>query len=313
MFRRLQSAALCILLTLPLLVAPGASGRADPGAEPTPPAGAARRPFLWRIERQPPAYLFGTIHLPDARVLDLPASVESAFEQADVLYTEVPMDWSSRLEAMKLSMYEGATTLKTVLPDDLYRRLSTFVDSKGIPFILLSRYKIWAVAASLPLLDQMSQAEGRQVLDLYLAERADAEQKQTDALETVASQVAVMESMGDQGQLSMLRQTLDYLERTQGTGQDVVEELILAYLSGDDERLLALADAQMDASNSLTPQVKEALLYARNRSMSETILKKLAERPDQSHFFAVGVLHYPGERGIVQLLRERGEKLSRVD
>ncbi len=278
------------------------------------PAGAPAegRPFLWKIERQPPSYLFGTIHVPDERVLALPPSVERAFGLASIVYTEVAMDLRSQVEAQRLSMFSGATTLRTVLPDELYSRLETYLASRGVPMLLFTRFKVWAVASSLPLLDQMQKANGRQVLDMYLSERASSEGKQTDALETIESQVAVMESMGEDGQVSMLRQTLDQLEEAATSGEDLIEDMVQTYLSGDSERLMQVAQAQLDQSNVMTPKLQDALIYTRNRTMSETIRKKLDERPQATHFFAIGVLHYPGERGIVELLRKSGIEVTRA-
>jgi len=273
---------------------------------------AARRPFLWKIEAEPPSYLFGTVHVPDARVLDLPASVREALDAARFVYTEVPMDVRSQLEAQKLSMFSGATTLRDVLPEELFSRLEAFLDERGMPMLIFTRFKVWAVATTLPMLAQLQNAGSRPVLDLYLAETARSADKETDALETVASQVAAMESMGEQGQVAMLAQTLDQLERAEEAGTDALEDMIQAYLSGDDERLLGVAQAQLDESDVMTPKLQEALIYGRNRTMSETIRKKLAERPGVTHFFAIGALHYPGDRGIVSLLRESGLRVSRA-
>ena len=45
-----------------------------------PPAGrSVKAPFLWRIEGPVPSYLYGTIHVPDAQVTNLPPAVEQAF------------------------------------------------------------------------------------------------------------------------------------------------------------------------------------------------------------------------------------------
>ena len=40
---------------------------------------ASKGPFLWLVEGRTPLYLFGTIHVPDDRVLALPPSVMKAF------------------------------------------------------------------------------------------------------------------------------------------------------------------------------------------------------------------------------------------
>jgi uncharacterized protein YbaP (TraB family) len=50
----------------------------------------------------------------------------------------------------------------------------------------------------------------------------------------------------------------------------------------------------------------DALIYTRNENMVHGIREALAREPTASHFFAVGALHFWGERGIVALLRSQG-------
>ena len=74
-----------LLAPLALLVAAYAAPAAQETPAPAPqasapPAAPKGSPFLWRIEGHgAAAYLYGTIHLPDDRVLSLPDTVERAF------------------------------------------------------------------------------------------------------------------------------------------------------------------------------------------------------------------------------------------
>src|SRR5215510_15315077 len=81
----------CIGLALTGLVLAGitlgASARTQaPAAQPT------QKPLLWRIEGPVPSYLYGTIHIPDQRVLALPEVVMRAMAASDAVYTEVQLD-----------------------------------------------------------------------------------------------------------------------------------------------------------------------------------------------------------------------------
>ena len=53
---------------------------------------ATDKPFLWRIEGTAPSYLYGTVHVPDPRVLELPEIVRRAFDASDVFNAEIPLD-----------------------------------------------------------------------------------------------------------------------------------------------------------------------------------------------------------------------------
>src|ERR671927_413740 len=53
---------------------------------------ATDKPFLWRIDGPVPSYLYGTVHVPDPRVLELPEVVRKAFDASDVFNAEIPLD-----------------------------------------------------------------------------------------------------------------------------------------------------------------------------------------------------------------------------
>lgn len=53
-----------------------------------------RKLVFWKVthdETQATSYLFGTIHVPDKRVLDLPKPVKEGFDAADALYCELAL------------------------------------------------------------------------------------------------------------------------------------------------------------------------------------------------------------------------------
>ena len=303
----LTRVSLLCLMALSVGLLPGVSSAA-PDEE-----SARGRPFLWRIGVEPPSYLFGTIHLPDDRVLDLHPAVAGALDGADVVYTETPMDAATEQRALQLSVLPAEATLGSVLPQELYLRLERYLVARGIPMLAFSRLKVWTVAVALPMLEWMQQGQAKPPLDKFLAQRASSQGKQTDALETVEEQVAAMESMGQEAQVAMLRQTLEQLESAASGGTNPIEELLLAYLTGNEDTLLAVSRASMPEDDPLSEKVEKVLIFDRNGTMSETIRKKLAAAPGKSHFFAVGALHYPGERGIIALLRKQGLEVERVD
>ena len=79
---------------------------------------ATDKPFLWRIEGPTPSYLFGTIHVPDARVLAIPDVVRRAFDASDVFNGELPLDDATRQSADALFRLPQGQTLRTLLGDE---------------------------------------------------------------------------------------------------------------------------------------------------------------------------------------------------
>ena len=92
---------------------------------------AVERPLLWRIELATPSYLFGTIHLPDDRVTELPPVVDQVIERCDALYTELPMDLALLMKQMGRMQLPEGETLRGALGDELYDEVAAYVQKKG--------------------------------------------------------------------------------------------------------------------------------------------------------------------------------------
>ncbi len=280
-------------------------------------------PFLWRVEGaedQTPSYLYGTIHVPDERVLALPDSVEEALEAATALYTELPMDMKTQMEMVgKLQLGEGQT-LKDVLPPELYKRTEKFITALGFPMMGFNGFKIWAVQMTLSQLEQIKKAmedggggaAGVQALDAVLYARAQGEGKEVGGLETIDEQVGIFDSASQEDQILALETTLDQLEAGE-EGEDPLEELIQVYLAGELDALVAMLEAdELGSDDPKMVEFREALITKRNILMAERMAEHMAANPETAYFFAVGCLHYPGEEGILALLREAGYTVTRV-
>jgi hypothetical protein len=42
-------------------------------------------------------------------------------------------------------------------------------------------------------------------------------------------------------------------------------------------------------------------------------VRRLQEKPEAVQVFAVGAAHYPGKMGVLELLRQRGYRLTRIE
>ena len=183
-------------------------------------------PFLWMIGEEPPSFLYGTIHLPDERVLALPDVVLAAFDAADAVYTEIPMDPATQMSAATMIMLEGDQTLADLLPAPLYARCDSFLGTRGYSMAMLSKIKVWALAAQLGLLDYIQQFSTGQVLDVYLYARAGEEGKELGGLETVESQVVAMDGIALEDQIALLADGIDDIADAEARGTHPVEELL---------------------------------------------------------------------------------------
>lgn len=86
--------------------------------------------FMWKIKRNPPAYFFGTIHVPYTRVWDaIPSRVKQTFQTSDCVYFELDlMDPYTVSTLAKCQLLPKGAKLIDIIPLDMYLRLKTHLD-----------------------------------------------------------------------------------------------------------------------------------------------------------------------------------------
>lgn len=274
-------------------------------------------PLLWRIgpeadgEQQPAGYLYGTIHVPDDRVLALPPAVIGALRTSTAVFTEIPMDDATQMAMAPKLMLSGGRTLNDVLPADLYARVEKKVSASGLPMSMVGRFKIWALATQLILLDRMMEFATKQPLDKVIRERGRSAGKRLGALETVDEQLAVFDELSEKEQIHLLRQTLDMLVEYEKKGQDPIAIMLEAYLTGDAAELERVMMETYDPDNPLDRKLIGRLFTKRNRLMAERIRQELTEAKGPV-LFAIGAGHLVGDDGLVALLRQADLTVERV-
>jgi uncharacterized protein YbaP (TraB family) len=276
-------------------------------------AQAAQVPFLWKIEGTRPSYLFGTIHFPDPRVTALPNSVETAFRNSQVVYTEIPLDNATMVAQVSKLMLTGGQTLLDIVPPELISRTEKFM--KGInPALTIETFKslkVWALALSLSSLEQRANNPGRLALDAQLYQRAQRQGKKVAGLETVEEQIAIFDSLNQKEQIKMLRDTLDFIDAAEEKGINIPEQFIAWYIKGDIDAFGSLL-IQYVKKDKFYDAFLEKVLFKRNQLMAERIEKIIQTNPNRSHFFALGAGHFWGKTAIQNYLAKKGFKITRM-
>ncbi|OXB68562.1 hypothetical protein ASZ78_000499 [Callipepla squamata] len=170
--------------------------------------------FLWTIRRDPPAYLFGTIHVPYTRVWDfIPDNSKAAFQASSSVYFELDLTDPYTISGLaSCQMLPHGENLQDVLPRELYRRLKRHLDyiklmlphwmtpdqrGKGLYADYLfnaiagnweRKRPVWVMLMVNSLTETDIRSRGVPVLDLYLAQEAERMKKTTGAVERVEEQ-----------------------------------------------------------------------------------------------------------------------------
>lgn len=279
-------------------------------------ARAVDRPFgqgvLWKIEDPAndvaPNYVFGTVHVTDRRVLNLPMEVKEAFAYARVALFEIKQRSSDAALFRELVMLEEGQSVGQYLNGDQLRLLSKAAELYGIEERALHRFKPWALYSmfSVPPSEAARKKSGKKMLDNAMQTRARDFGMPVYGLETIEEQLALFEEAPDDEQVAYLDSVLRQLDQVE-VG---FETFLQLYLARDIDGIFDLAIENMDAADSdAWDSFQEDFLDRRNINMVDRMQSHLQEG---GAFVAIGALHLPGELGVLNLLQSKGYKLTRV-
>jgi uncharacterized protein YbaP (TraB family) len=292
---------------------------APPAALPSASAPAAavapewKRPLLFRVGQAPRAwYVFGTIHVPDARLDAFPPELEAALSESDAVFTEIPMDDAAQVALAPRLMLPEGQSLSALVPPKLYQRVSDAFATHGIPMAPFDHMKPWAVSVQVAVLDKLFVLAIKKPLDAVLYQRAQAAGKTVGGLETPEEQLGLFDELTPKEQVELLRQAVDFRDKVRAEKRDALGELLDAYVAGKDGELLRLVKEDYDPKDPLSVKLMKRVFSDRNRSLTERMLARVRATPDQVQFFAVGSGHLVGDDGIVERLRKQGLTPARV-
>ncbi|XP_077981757.1 metalloprotease TIKI1-like [Glandiceps talaboti] len=218
--------------------------------------------FLWTVRRDPPAYLFGTIHVPYSRVWDyIPESTKQAFDDSHNIFFELDLTDPYTISALtNCQMLPHGENLSDVLPESLYLRLKRHLDyvklmmptwmtadqrGRGLYADYLfnaiagnweRKRPVWVMLMVNSLTESDVKSRGVPVLDLFLAQEAKRLNKRTGAVEQVDEQCIPLNGLNFTQVLFALNQTLwqhEILRSGLSGTSYTTEDLIRHYNCGD--------------------------------------------------------------------------------
>lgn len=272
-------------------------------------SGTGNNTLLWKISGnglEKPSYLFGTIHMLCADDAVLSKNMKKIIKDCDEVYFEVDMDnLFEMVGAMGKMKMIGDTTLKDLLTVEEYEKVKAYFDTKGsmLPFSMLETYKPMLAASTLQ--EGSLPCDNTAMMEQVIMEEAKIYKKKIKGMETMSYQAGVLDSIPYKLQAQQL---LSYIE---SAGKDSkedkqMEEMFKAYNNQDLQKLEELM-VETDAGMA---GFTDILLYHRNQNWVKKLKTLL---PEKSILVAVGAGHLPGEKGVINLLRKEGYKVTPVD
>ena len=269
-------------------------------------AGAADPSFLWKVTSDRGSiYLAGSVHMLSQDDYPLNPAYERSFREATLLVEEVDfaevLAPDSQFRMLSRSLMPGGQTLESVIATETLAALRDRLKEFGMPIEPLKRFKPWALALTLLNMEwQQNGLDPSLGLDRHFYERARAEKKPVEALETVDFQISRFDDLGWEEQDKLLMSGL----RDLSTRKKSAADLTRAWKTGDVAALerVALEDLRTE------PLLYQRLLVERNHNWLPRI-EALFDRPGPA-LVIVGAAHLIGPDGLLASLKAKGYRLE---
>jgi len=273
-----------------------------------------KHPFLWEVKKgEQTFYLFGTMHLGDPKLQMLPNALKVAIDKSDEVRTEIPMDVSLQMKSAALMMRSDDKSLQEIIPKLLYQRTEKYIKqiNPQLNLIPFDKMKIWALSTVTAMLENQLKYPMVQAIDSEIYRYAQSKNKGVGGIETIEEQISAMDKFTLEEQIMGLESTLDYLEQN----SDFMEEMKSLYIQGNEKKMMAFIEGTMfkiEKYKKFEEKFMQVLLYDRNRLMAGRIESLLKEHLTKRYLFAFGVMHFLGQKSVVEYLQRKGYSVSRV-
>jgi len=277
-----------------------------------PASDTAHKLFFWKVTGSPGVvYLLGTVHVGKAELYPLAAIIESSFGQADVLVTEADLvEAQDPAHLLKMLLQRGVypigDSVEKHIGEETRAHLTRYIETTKELASSYTRLKPWFLSVAIAMAEakRMGFATG-EGLDKHFVDAAVKIQKPIATLETVESQLNLMNSFSDELQDQFLLAALLDAEHK----SELIDRLLQAWKSGNIEAMAETTMRYADEYPRLKP-VFEKMFDQRNDGMARQI-EQFLQTP-KTYFVAVGAGHLLGERGILSQLRRNNYDVEQL-
>lgn len=256
--------------------------------------------LLWEIKHKEgpkKSYLFGTLHLKDARAFQFSDSVIPAIKKSEMFALEVHPD--SAVNSFGDNFYNPdiENVYKKILSKEEYNKLKTrffevnHIDLDSFPL------KHPSLITSMLSPENGRPDDRRTFLDAYLYGIAFNEKKVIVGLEKVEDQIPHVVNQTD---MELRQNILAILDNTGGGMNNEFDKITQLYYEGDLDKIQNYVN---DSS------LIDSVMVRRNNVMYKSLDEIMQKH---SIFAAVGAAHLPGNDGLIALLRKNGYQVNKV-
>jgi uncharacterized protein YbaP (TraB family) len=254
--------------------------------------------LLWKVtgnNLEKPSYLFGTIHMVCTDSFELSPNVSLALDASDTLVLELDISNPDAVAQIVMANSLSTDSLSSGLSVADKTLLAKQLGLLGMPLDKVELLKPYVL--SMMITQSIAPPCPITSVEQVITNRWDNEEAMS-YLESPEEQIAAMEKAIDRLTLLKTLESLSDMPKE-------LQQLMRFYQSGEIDSIQSI----MFSEESATENFIEFLLINRNEKWVQQF--KTFDQA-KSYFLAVGAGHLPGEKGLIELMRDAGYTVTPI-
>lgn len=259
--------------------------------------------LLWKVSNgKSIVYLYGSFHVIKDDMLPFGKTIENAFTSSNNLVVELNPNNTDEIQKNQYKMYyEGNDNVYNHLSSAGKDKVNALAKELNLNMDDLEKLKIWAINSTF-LYTQLSRLGFSNTgVDSYFLKKSSNGQKILE-LESAAMQFDTLNAVPDSEQ-----EQSDLIDISDMNQEGLkYEKMYEAYKAGDEKTLVKLS---IDPIKKYTNSYKK-IVVDRNIGMADKIDQYL--KANDTYFVVAGIDHFIGGDSVINLLEQKGYKVSRL-
>ena len=258
--------------------------------------------LLWEINRQgiQASHVFGTIHVSDPDVTNLPEKVSDTLTQSGQFIMEALPEPDEVVKLTQMMFFNDGRRLNEFIAPPLFDRTVEILSSYQILLEAVMVMKPWAAFMV------MNYPPGNDMpLDLKLLAIAQEKGIEAHGLELLQEQGKIFDDLTLATQLGLLIDTVCHYDLV----LEDFERIKSLYIKRDLKGLYEISRNLSVSDERVYQELISKLLTNRNITMVERMQPALEKG---NAFIAIGALHLTGDDGVLSLLEQKGYAIKLI-
>ena len=265
---------------------------------------------VWQLEGSAqPFFIAGTIHVLRADDYPLPTSLDQAYEASDVLVLEMDLSAATqeyfRQQMARVGLYPAGENIRQALSADVLLKVEQQLAKDNLTLAQVQQQRPWLLSLTLMHLELQRQGVSPEYgIDMHYYQRAMADKKAVQALETADAQLKVLTDMGAIAADQLVTQFIDDISELPKT----LSVMTAAWRTGN----YSVIDQELTARlRTEQPAFYQSILVDRNQRWLAELEKHM--QSGKPVLVLVGSAHLAGPDSLINMLAEHGHHFKEID